>query len=75
MPLRTIARKLASNDSKFRRDEFLIDLSKLAVEGPAVVSGRRFEFQQTSDANQGMLLYGPASRGMVNLLIFTKTAP
>ena len=75
VPLRTIARKLASNDSKFRRDEFLIDLSKLAVEGPAEVSGRRFEFQQTSDANQGMLLYGPASRGMVNLLIFTKTAP
>ena len=75
VPLRTIARKLASNDSKFRRDEFLIDLSKLVVEGPPEVSGFRFEFQQTKDANQGMLLYGPAGRGMVNLLIFNKITP
>lgn len=75
VPLRTITRKLASNDSKFRRDEFLIDLSKLAMEGPAEVSGYRFELQQTKDASQGMLLYGPAGRGMVNLLIFNKTTP
>jgi hypothetical protein len=75
VPLRTITRKLASNDKVFRRDEFLIDLSKLAMEGPAEVSGYRFELQQTKDANQGMLLYGPAGRGMVNLLIFNKTTP
>lgn len=75
VPLRTITRKLASNDKGFRRDEFLIDLSKLAMEGPAEVSGFRFELQQTKDANQGMLLYGPAGRGMVNLLIFNKNTP
>jgi hypothetical protein len=72
VPIRDIARKMASNDTKFRRDEFLIDLSTLAVEGPAEISGFRFELQQTGDSSQGMLLYGPAGRGMVNLLIFTK---
>lgn len=75
VPIRAIARKMASNDAKFRRDEFLIDLSKLVVEGPAEVSGFKFELQQTSDASQGMLLYGPASSGMINLLIFTKVTP
>lgn len=75
VPIKAISRKMASNDAKFRRDEFLIDLSRLAVEGPAEVSGFKFELQQTSDASQGMLLYGPASRGMINLLIFTKTTP
>jgi hypothetical protein len=73
VPIRDIARKMASTDNKFRRDEFLIDLSTLAIEGPAEISGYRFELQQTSDSSQGMLLYGPAGRGMVNLLIFTKT--
>ena len=75
VPIKAISRKMASNDAKFRRDEFLIDLSRLAVEGPAESSGFKFELQQTSDASQGMLLYGPASRGMINLLIFTKTTP
>lgn len=75
VPIKVVARKMASNDTKFRRDEFLIDLSKLVVEGPAEIDGFRFELQQTSDASQGMLLYGPASRGMINLLIFTKNTP
>lgn len=75
VPIRIIARKMASNDAKYRRDEFLIDLSKLVVEGPAEISGFKFELQQTSDASQGVLLYGPASRGMINLLIFTKVTP
>jgi len=75
VPIKAISRKMASNDSRFRRDEFLIDLSRLVVEGPAEIAGFKFELQQTSDASQGMLLYGPASRGMINLLIFTKTTP
>jgi len=75
VPLRNMTRKMVSNEKAFRRDEFLIDLSKLAMEGPVEVSGYRFELQQTKDANQGMLLYGPAGRGMVNLLIFNKNTP
>lgn len=72
VPLRHIARRLSKNDKAFRRDEFLIDLSKLAVEGPPEIGGFRFEFQQTKDTEQGFLLFGRAGRGMVNLLIFKK---
>lgn len=72
VPLRHIARRLADNERSFRRDEFLIDLSRLAVEGPASIEGYRFELQQTKDTEQGFLLHGPAGRGMVNLLIFKK---
>jgi hypothetical protein len=72
VPIRSIARRLASNDPQFRRDEFLIDLSNLVNKGPAEVSGFRFDLQQTSDTSQGMLLYGPAGKGMINLLIFSR---
>ena len=72
VPLRHIARRLSKNDKAFRRDEFLIDLSRLAVDGPAEIGGLRFEFQQTKDTEQGFLLFGRAGRGMVNLLIFKK---
>jgi len=72
VPLRHIARRMADNERHFRRDEFLIDLSRLVVNGPAEVDGMRFDLQQTKDTEQGMLLYGPAGRGMVNLLIFRK---
>lgn len=72
VPLRQIARRLADNERTFRRDEFLIDLSRLAVDGPPDIDGYRFEFQQTKDTEQGFLLVGRAGRGMVNLLIFKK---
>ncbi|NLH74838.1 MAG: hypothetical protein GX456_17450 [Verrucomicrobia bacterium] len=72
VPLRHIVRRIAHRERHFRRDEFLIDLSRLVVEGPAEVEGMRFDLQQTKDTEQGMLLYGPAGRGMVNLLIFRK---
>jgi len=74
VPLREIAHRLADNEKSFRRDEFLIDLSRLSEKGPAEIGGYRFEFQQTKDINQGFLLYGPSGRGMVNLLIFRKVA-
>lgn len=72
VPLRHIARRLSENERNFRRDEFVVDLSRLAVEGPAQTGEFRFELQQTKDTEQGMLLFGPAGRGMVGLLIFRK---
>lgn len=75
VPLRSIARRLADNEKKFRRDEFLIDLSRLAEEGPPATGGYKFEFQQTKDTDQGFLLHGPSGRGMINLLIFRKVTP
>jgi hypothetical protein len=75
IPLRKIARRVVDNERNYRRDEFLIDLSRLAEEGPAATGGYRFEFQQTKDTEQGFLLHGRAGRGMVNLLIFKKVTP
>lgn len=75
VPLRQIARRLADNEKRFRRDEFLVDLSRLVMEGPPAIGGYRFEFQQTKDTDQGLLLIGPSARGMVSLLIFRKVTP
>ena len=75
IPLRQVAKHLIDKERTYRRDEFLIDLSRLAEDGPATIDGYSFEFQQTKDTEQGFLLHGRAGRGMVNLLIFKKVAP
>jgi hypothetical protein len=75
IPLRKVARRVVDNERNYRRDEFLIDLSRLAADGPPATGGYGFEFQQTKDTEQGFLLHGPAGRGMVNLLIFKKVSP
>jgi hypothetical protein len=76
IPLREVF-NIMSQEIKTRKgyksDEFLVDLSRLVMEGPAETNGYRFELQQTKDTKEGMLLLGEAGRGMVNLLIFKKT--
>ena len=73
IPLRTVhdimTRKIKDRKG-YKSDEFLVDLSKLVIEGPGETKGYRFELQQTKDTQEGMLLLGEAGRGMVNLLIF-----
>lgn len=64
-----MTRKISSRKG-YKSDEFLVDLSKLVLEGPGETKGYRFELQQTKDTKEGMLLLGEAGRGMVNLLIF-----
>lgn len=75
VPLREVfelmTQKIKSLKS-YKSDEFLVDLSRLVMEGPAETEGYRFELQQTKDTKEGMLLLGEAGRGMVNLLIFKK---
>jgi len=75
VPLRQIMAELAKGNSGFKRDEFVLDLSLLTEKGPASIDGMKFQLQQTKDSSQGILLYGPSARGMVNLLIFRKEAP
>lgn len=73
IPIRTVhdfmTRKIKDRKG-YKSDEFLVDLSKLVLEGPGETKGYRFELQQTKDIQEGMLLLGEAGRGMVNLLIF-----
>ena len=58
------------NVKGFRTDEFLVDLSRLAQDGPFEIDGRRLDLQQTKDTNQGMLLHGAAGRGYVGFIVF-----
>lgn len=75
VPLREIMAELAKGNSGFKRDEFVLDLSRLTECGPSSIDGMKFQLQQTKDSSQGVLLYGPSARGMVNLLIFRKETP
>jgi len=70
VPIRHITRRLGKNVKGFRTDEFLVDLSRLAQEGPFEIDGRRLDLQQTKDTNQGMLLYGAAGRGYIGFIVF-----
>jgi hypothetical protein len=70
VPIRHITNRLGKNSKGFRTDEFLVDLSRLAENGPFEIDGRRLDLQQTKDTNQGMLLYGAETHGYVGFLIF-----
>ncbi len=70
IPIRHITGRLGKNVKGFRTDEFLIDLSRLAVDGPFEIDGRRLDLQQTKDTNKGMLLHGTAVRGYIGFIVF-----
>lgn len=70
VPIRHITTRMGKNIEGFRTDKFLIDLSRLAEEGPFEIDGRRLDLQQTKDTNQGMLLYGASARGYIGFVIF-----
>jgi hypothetical protein len=70
IPIRRITHRLGKNVKGFRTDEFLIDLSKLAQEGPFEIDGKRLDLQQTKDTKEGMLLYGATGRGYIGFIIF-----
>jgi hypothetical protein len=61
---------MAENTKGLRSDEFLVDLSQLAQDGPFEIGGRKLDLQQTKDTNQGMLLHGAAGRGYVGYIVF-----
>ena len=67
LPIRRITHRLGKNEKGFHTDEFLIDLSRLAEEGPLEIDGRRLDLQQTKDTDQGMLLHGVASSGLYRI--------
>ena len=57
IPIRHITRRLGKNEKGFRTDEFLIDLSRLVEQNFTEIEGRKFEFTQTKDTTQGLLLH------------------
>lgn len=72
LPIRRITQRLGKNEKGFHTDEFLVDLSRLAEEGPLQVDGVKLDLQQTKDTNQGMLLHGVESRGYIGFIVFRK---
>lgn len=72
IPIRHITRRLGKNTKGFRSDEFLMDLSRLAEQGPMEIDGWRLDLQQTKDTDQGMLLYGAGGRGYIGFVVFRK---
>lgn len=72
VPIRRITQWLGKNEKRFRTDEFLVDLSRLVVNGPIEIGGWRLDLQQTKDTDQGMLLHGAAGSGYVGFVVFRK---
>lgn len=72
LPIRRITHRLGKNEKGFHTDEFLIDLSRLAEQGPLEIDGMKLDLQQTKDTNQGMLLQGVASHGYIGFIMFRK---
>jgi hypothetical protein len=72
LPIRRITQRLGKNEKGFHTDEFLVDLSRLAEEGPLQSDDVKLDLQQTKDTNQGMLLHGAASGGYVGFIVFRK---
>ena len=75
VPLRHIYARMADDRKdprapRYQADEFLIDMSALAEHGPGEIEGVGFTLQQTKDTDEGILLIGPAGRGMVSLIRF-----
>lgn len=72
LPIRRITHRLGKNEKGFHTDEFLVDMSRLAEQGPLQVDDVRLDLQQTKDTNQGMLLHGVTSRGYIGFIVFRK---
>ena len=72
IPIRHITRRLGKNTNGFRTDEFLIDLSRLIEHETTEIDGYQLEFQQTKDAEQGMLLPGAIGQGYIGFILFKK---
>jgi len=70
LPIRRITTRLGKNEKGFRTDEFIMQLSRLVVEGPTEIDKRRLDLQQTKDSNQGMYLHGLAGRGYIGYITF-----
>jgi hypothetical protein len=72
IPIRKITTRLGKNEKGFRTDEFIVDLSRLIMDGPSEIDGARFDLQQTKNTKQGMLLLGNAGRGYIGFISFRR---
>lgn len=70
VPIRQLAARVSALKKDYQLDEFVVDLSRLAREGPVQIDGRRLELQHTRDTEQGMLLHDVDTVGYVGFILF-----
>ena len=71
VPIRQIACRFGGTKKQGpKTDEFLLDISRLALEESAKIEGRKFGLQQTKNTEEGMLLRGAAAHGYVGFIVF-----
>jgi hypothetical protein len=73
VPIRKITTRRGKNQSGFRTDEFIIDLSKLIESKTKSIEDCVLELGQTKDTQSGMLLHGELSfGGYIGFISFKK---
>lgn len=70
VPIRRIAGRMASEKGGYQTDQFIVDLSRLAREGPLEIDRRRLELLHTRDDVAGMLLHDAGSVAYVGFVRF-----
>ena len=70
LPLRRVANRLSKNLSRFRYDEFNVDLGKVIRSGETSIDRVRLHLNHTRDTRQGMLLYGLERSGYMGFISF-----
>jgi len=70
--LRSLAQRIVKSQRGYRLDEFIVDLSRLAREGPHEIDARRLELRGTRDDTRGVLLHDLVKLGYVGAIRFTE---
>lgn len=70
VPIRKIAERITREKNNYQSDQFIVDLSRLAREGPLEIDSRRLELSHTRDDKAGMLLHDVGSLSYVGFVRF-----
>ena len=70
LPLRRVANRLSKNWTRFRYDEFNVDLGNLIHSGETSIDKVRLHLNHTRDTRQGLLLYGLERSGYLGFISF-----
>ena len=73
--IRRIASRITSERKGYLIDQFILDLSRLAIQGPLEIEGKRLELEHTRDSKRGVLLYGFNIQGYVGFVRFREVNP
>ena len=72
IPLRRVTARMSKNLSRFRLDEFNVDLATAIRENHLTVDELQLQFFHTRYERQGLLLYGMEGSGYVGFISFRK---